>query len=106
MIDMKGSQSVGRVFVNFGYWYHHGTGCPTFCTNTKDHYVSMVVKVGDTSYSGYGHGSRVSGVNTRCVDHGTNKPSEWEMWFVCEKILTGRYVTNQKYDGGNDRWDI
>ena len=45
-----------------------------FC---RDHYVSMDVKVGDTSYSGYGHGSRVSGVNTRCVDHGTNKPSEW-----------------------------
>ena len=43
----------------------------------RDHYVSMDVKVGDTSYSGYGHGSRVSGVNTRCVDHGTNKPSEW-----------------------------
>ena len=44
----------------------------------------MEVKVGDTSYSGYGHGSRVSGVNTLCVDHGTNKPSEW----VSLKITT------------------
>ena len=29
-----------------------------------------------------------------------------EMWFVCQTIVTGRYVTIQKYLGSGDRWDI
>ena len=34
-IDMEVSQRVGRVFVNFGWWYNNGFGCPYGCTNTK-----------------------------------------------------------------------
>ena len=32
-IDMGVSQPVGRIFVNFGWWWN--TGCPFSCTNTK-----------------------------------------------------------------------
>ena len=96
MVDMGLSQPVGRVFVNFGWCSVDGTvwdSCgmtdtkyvKPFCFLVRDvtlkyvfsyrpHYVSMDVRVGDTSYSGYGHGSRVSGVNTRCVDYGTTPP--------------------------------
>ena len=37
MIDMGVSQPVGRVFVNFGYWYLHGTGV----FKTKTMYVNI-----------------------------------------------------------------
>ena len=45
----------------------------------REHYVGMMVKVGSLSYAnaGYDHKSRVSGVNTACVDHTNNEPSEW-----------------------------
>merc|ERR1712037_956925 len=97
MIDMGVSQPVGRVFVDFGWWYNDGCCRLCVCTKTIDHYVSMEVKVGDNSYAGQGHGSRVSGGNTLCHDHTTTKPSQWEIWFVCNTIVTGRYVTIQKY---------
>ena len=29
-----------------------------------------------------------------------------EIWFICNNIVTGRYVTIQKYLGKGDDWDI